>query len=381
MTLEYKQWLESLKQRIRAAQVKAALKVNVELIYLYWALGAEILEKEKNFAWGDKWLHQLSKDLGSEFPEVKGFSHTNLKYIRRWYLFYHVQIGQQPVAQLQNSENQVTKPILQQPAAQDEIVSLPVGQFGQQAVDQLPELFTTVPWGHHLQIITKCKDQEEALFYLSKTAEHAWSRTVLVHQIESGLYQRKGAAVTNFTTTLPKPQSDLARDLLKDPYKFDFLSLGEQYLEKDLEAALVEHITKFLLELGAGFSFVGRQYPVEVGGEERRIDLLFYHLKLRCFVVVELKTRAFQPEDAGKLNFYLNVVDDMLRHPADEPSIGILICKERNKVVAEYALRGINKPIGISEYELTEKLPAALVGKLPTIEEIEAELNDVPPDE
>jgi predicted nuclease of restriction endonuclease-like (RecB) superfamily len=349
MNPEYKQWLASLKLQIRSAQIKAAVRVNVELITLYWSLGHEISKKEKEAQWGDKLIPQLSKDLLLEFPDMKGFSKRNLFYIRQWVLFYN----------------------------QSSIVQQPVAQIGQQAVDRLPGLFTTIPWGHHLQIITKCKDMDEAVFYITQTAEHGWSRNVLLHQIESGLFKRNGAAVTNFQTTLPKPQSDLARELLKDPYKFDFLGLGEEYKEKDLENALVEHITKFLLELGAGFSFVGRQYHLEVGGEDFYIDLLFYHLKLRCFVVIELKTGKFIPEYASKLNFYLNVVDDTLKHVADQSSIGILICKEKNKVVAEYALRGINKPIGISEYELTEKIPAALKGKLPTIKQIENELKDI----
>ena len=218
---------------------------------------------------------------------------------------------------------------------------------------------------------------EEALFYINETSTHGWSRNVLVFQIESGLYNRKGAAITNFDATLPKPQSDLAKELFKDPYKFDFLGLGEEHLEKHLENALVEHITKFLLELGAGFSFVGRQYQVKVSGEDFYIDLLFYHLTLRCFVVIELKTGKLAPEYAGKLNFYLNIVDDTLKHAADQPSIGMIICKERNKVVTEYALRGITKPIGVSEYQLTGTLPAALKGKLPTIKQIEAELKDI----
>jgi predicted nuclease of restriction endonuclease-like (RecB) superfamily len=231
-----------------------------------------------------------------------------------------------------------------------------------------------LPWFHICTLLDKVKDPDERLFYMQQAAENGWSRNIMVHQVESGLYQRKGTAVTNFKNTLPTPQSDLANELLKDPYKFDFLNLGNEYLEKDLEGALVEHITKFLLELGAGFSYVGRQYHVEVGGEDFYIDLLFYHLKLRCFIVIELKTGRFIPEYASKLNFYLNVVDDKLKHEADQPTIGILICKERNKIVAEYALRGINKPIGVSEYQLTENIPAALKGKLPTIEEIENEL-------
>lgn len=241
----------------------------------------------------------------------------------------------------------------------------------------MPTLFTSIPWGHHLQIITKCKTVEEAVFYIKETAAHGWSRAVLVHQIESNLYKRKGAAITNFEATLPKPQSDLARELFKDPYKFDFLNLGEEYKERDLENALVEHITKFLLELGTGFSYVGRQYALHIpGADDRNIDLLFYQLKLRCFVVIDLKTGPFEPEAAGKMNFYLNMADDQLRHSSDEPSIGIIICKERNKVVAEYALRGLAKPIGVTEYELTEGIPDELKGSLPTIEQIEEELND-----
>ncbi len=260
--------------------------------------------------------------------------------------------------------------IVQQPVAQ-------TAEFGQQVVDQIPAKLTTIPWGHHLQIITKCKKLDEALFYIQETSTHNWGRAVLIHQLESGLYNRKGGAVTNFETTLPKPQSDLAKELLKDPYTFDFLSLGEEYKERDLEHALTNHITKFLLELGTGFSFVGRQYPIEIGGDDFYIDLLFYHLKLRCFVVVELKTGKFIPEYAGKLNFYLNVIDDSLKHATDQPSIGIIICKQRNKVVAEYALRGIDKPIGVSAYQLTENLPAALKGKLPTVEQIEEELKGI----
>jgi predicted nuclease of restriction endonuclease-like (RecB) superfamily len=345
----YKKWLNELKQRIRSAQIKAALKVNAELLGLYWQLGKEIEEKEKNTDWGDKLIPQLSKDLSAEFPAIKGFSRTNLYYVKKWYLFYNQQVT---------------------------IVPQPVGQIGQQVVAQLPDFLTKIPWGHHLQIITKCKIPEEALFYIQHTAEHGWSRNVLVHQIESGLYHRQGKAVTNFHQTLPAPQSDLAKELLKDPYKFDFLSLGEEYKEKDLEEALVTHITKFLLELGAGFSYVGRQYHLEVGGEDFYMYLLFYHLKLRCFVVLELKAGKFIPEYAGKLNFYLNVVDDQLKHPSDASSIGILICKERNKVVAEYALRNLHKPIGITEYQLTQSIPENLKGNLPTVEEIEQELSD-----
>jgi len=390
MNPEYKQWLAHLKAQIRSAQIKAALKINAELIILYWRLGNEIVQKQNEARWGDKWLHQLSKDSMSEFPDIKGFSHTNLKYIIRWYQFYAPAIGQQAVAQLQTVAATESNTIVQQAVAQSqsqivqealaqttELIPQAAGQIGQQVVGQIPVILTTIPWGHHLQIITKCKKWNEALFYIKETSTHSWSRNVLVHQIESGLYHRKGGAVTNFETTLPKPQSDLAKELLKDPYTFDFLSLGEAYKERDLENALTDHITKFLLELGSGFSFTGRQYHITAGEDDFYIDLLFYHLKLRCFVVIELKTGKFIPEYAGKLNFYLNLIDDTLKHATDQPSIGIIICKERNKVVAEYALRGMDKPIGVSEYQLTEKLPAALKGKLPTIEQIEEELKDI----
>lgn len=378
MNPDYKKWLTDLKSRIQSAQIKAALKVNAELIALYWELGQEILTKEEKAFWGNKFLPQLSADLRKEFPEMKGFSLTNLKYIRLWVKFYAPAIGQQLVDQLEDLENQ-QKEIVQQVAAQMEnFVQQPVGQTRRQVVAQIPSLFTSIPWGHHLQIITKCKTVDEAIFYIKETAVHGWSRAVLVHQIESGLYKRKGAAITNFEMTLPKPQSDLAKELLKDPYKFDFLSLGEEYKERDLENALVEHITKFLLELGTGFSYVGRQYPLQIPGEDdRNIDLLFYQLKLRCFVVIDLKTKPFEPEAAGKMNFYLNMADDQLRHPSDEPSIGIIICKERNKVVAEYALRGLAKPIGVTEYELAGGLPDELKRSLPTIEQIEEELKDI----
>lgn len=351
LPVDYQKLLKQLKAEIEAARLAAALSVNVQMLILYWKIGKAIAEQEKKEGWGAKIVTQLSSDLRSEFPDMKGISPRNLRYMRDFALSYPHFVGDTSADQ-----------ILQQPVAK-----LSKGQILQQAVAK-------ITWSHNIVLLDRVKDPEERLFYAEQAASHGWSRNVLVHQIESGLYKRKGAAVTNFTATLPKTQSDLAQELLKDPYKFEFLNLGEEYKEKDLENALVEQITKFLLELGAGFSYVGRQYPLEVGGDDFYIDLLFYHLKLRCFVVIELKTGKFIPEFASKLNFYLNVVDDTLKHEADQPSIGILICKERNKVVAEYALRGISKPIGVSEYELTEKIPASLKGKLPTTKAIQAEL-------
>lgn len=350
---EYKEWLSALKLKVRTAQIKAALKVNTELLTLYWELGADIVAKQANAKWGTGFLPHLSQDLTAEFPEMRGFSLRNLKYMKQWYLFYSQQhsIGQQAVAQLADSNQADSKT--------------------QQTVGQI----TQIPWGHNIVIVTKCKTLSEALYYAGNTLAHNWSRAVLVHQIESGLYKREGNAVNNFAATLPKPQSDLAEQTLKDPYIFDFLRLTKEYNERDLENGLVKHITKFLLELGAGFAYVGKQIRLQVGEREFFPDLLFYHFRLRCFVVVELKTIGFEPEHAGKLNFYLKAVDSLLKSEFDNPSIGILICKSRDRVVVEYALSDIHKPIGVTEYQLTESLPENLKSSLPSIEEIEAELS------
>ncbi len=334
--------IAQIKTEIETARLKAAISVNQHLLLLYWKIGNIILQQQRLEGWGTKVIERLSKDLRREFPDMKGTSMRNLKYMRSFAEAYP-EFVQQPAARIQN----------------DSIV--------QQAVAQ-------IPWGQNIVILDRVKDQKERLFYVQKTLENNWSRNVLIHQIESKLYHRQGKAVHNFIQTLPAPQSDLAKEMLKDPYKFDFLNLSEEYFEKDLEDALVSHITKFLLELGAGFSYVGRQYHLEIGGEDFYIDLLFYHLKLRSYIVIELKTGKFIPEYASKLNFYLSAVDDMLKHKTDNPTLGILICKERNKVIAEYALRDINKPIGVAAYELTQAIPENFKGSLPTIEEIENEL-------
>lgn len=351
----YKHWLQQLKERVRSAQIKAALKVNAELLALYWDIGTEILDKEKLANWGDGWLYKLADDLSAEFPDIKGFSHTNLKYVRRWVSFYNsgTSIGQQLVARFEENVKR------------------------QQPVAQVPAFLTTIPWGHHLQIITKCKAMDEALFYIAQTTQHNWSRSVLVHQMERGLYKRKGKALTNFEYTLPKPQSDLANELLKNPYNFDFLQLGEAATERDLETALTDHLIKFLLELGAGFAFIGRQQLLVVDKEDFFLDLLFYHTKLHCYVVVELKMDNFKPEYAGKLNFYLSAVDAQLKSKEDQPSIGLLLCKKAGKLIVEYSLKNIGKPIGVSEYQLTEAIPGKMKGKLPTIKQIENELKNI----
>jgi predicted nuclease of restriction endonuclease-like (RecB) superfamily len=330
----YDDFLRDLKQRIRSAQVRAVLAVNRELVLLYWQIGQDILTRQQQQGWGAKVIERLSADLRSSFPEMKGFSPRNLKYMRAFAEAY-----------LEES-------------------------FVQQVVAQ-------IPWGHNVRLLDLVKEPTERLWYAQQTIQYGWSRNVLVHQIESGLYRRQGKATTNFDRTLPKPQSELAQQLLKDPYNFDFLSLGKDALERDLERALIDHIRDFLLELGVGFAFVGSQYHLEVGGQDFYIDLLFYHLRLRCYVVVDLKMSDFQPEFSGKMNFYLSAADDLLRHPDDQPSIGIILCKSKNQAIAEYALRDLNKPIGVSAYQLQSALPEQLKSSLPTIEELEDVLETV----
>lgn len=332
---DYQQWLADLKQGFRQRQIKAAVAVNRELLEFYWLLGESIVERQQHSQWGDGFLTQLSADLMSEFPDVKGFSYRNLKYIRQWYGFY-----------------------------------TDVPAIGQQAVAQLVQ----IPWGHNLLIITKSQSQQEALFYVQQTRLHGWSRSVLTHHIESRLYRREGKVISNFDQTLPPLQSDLAQQSLKDPYVFDFLTLTEGYNERELEKELVQHITQFLLELGAGFAYVGKQVPISVSEKDFYLDLLFYHTRLHCYVVIELKATEFKPEYAGKLNFYINAVDGQLKSEADNPTIGLLLCRTKDKLVAEYSLKGIETPMGVSEYQLTQALPDNLKSSLPSIEEIEREI-------
>ena len=334
ITQEYKQFLLEIKSKIQSAQLKAHIKVNEEMLKLYWEIGSMIISKQNESSWGDKILENISKDLKKEFPNLQGFSVTNIKYMRQWVLFYS------------NS---------------------------QQPVDQIFQ----IPWGHNIHIISKVKNIDESLFYISKIIQDNYSRAQLVEQMKKELYQRSGKAITNFESKLPKLQSDLAKEITKDPYNFDFLSLRDSYDEKELEDALIQNMTKFLLELGSGFAFVGRQYKLNVGGDEFKIDLLFYHIKLKCYVVVELKATSFKPEHAGKLSFYTSAIDGELKNSDDNPTIGILICKSKNNTVVEYALKDINKPLGISEYQLTEILPKEFKSSLPSIEEIEAKLDEL----
>jgi len=334
---DYRRWLAELKQRVERTRLRAVTSVNRELVTLYWQIGREILDRQQRQGWGAGVVDRLARDLKAAFPDMRGFSPRNLKYMRS-------------LAQ-----------------------AWPDAEFVQQPAAQLP-------WFHLCTLLDKVKDPEQRSWYAGKTLEHGWSRQVLTMQIETAAYTRAGSAVTNFGETLPPPQSDLARDALKDPYIFDFLGLTEDAQERDIEQALTRHITRFLLDLGAGFAFVGRQYRLDVGGDEFFIDLLFYHLKLRCYVVVELKTTPFRPEYAGQLNFYLSAIDAQVKAEDDQPTIGLLLCKEKNRLVAEYALRGVAKPMGVAEYQLLRQVPESLETTLPSIDQIEAELRPDLPD-
>lgn len=334
----YPQLLSDLKERIRTAQVRAAVSVNRELVLLYWQIGRMILDRQAQAGWGAKVIDQLSKDLRREFPEIKGFSSRNLKYMRTFAEAY--------------PETAIVQEVLAQ-----------------------------ITWYHNLALLEKLKTTEDRLWYAQQTISNGWSRNVLAIQIETRLRDRQGKAITNFEQTLPKPQSDLANSLLKSPYSFDFLSLGREAQERDLENALVAHIRDFLLELGVGFAFVGSQYHLQVGNEDYYIDLVFYHLRLRCFVIIDLKMTEFTPEMSGKMNFYLAVVDDLLRHPDDQPTVGLILCKSKNQTIVEYALRGIKRPIGVSTHEIWDSLPEQFKSSLPSIEQLESEIDAVLEDE
>lgn len=330
---DYLEFLESLKQRVGTSRYKAASSVNRELILLYHYIGTEIITKQQTNGWGSKVIQNLSRDLSLAFPEMKGFSLANLHNMRRFAELYP------------------DPKILQQSAGE-------------------------LPWYHHVVLMERIKDRNERYFYIQNAAQYGWSRSVMIHQIELNLYQRQGKAITNFKNTLPLPQSDLANQTLKDPYIFDFLSIGKEAHEREIEKSLMQHIQKFLLELGDGFAFVGRQYHLQISNQDFYIDLLFYHLKLRCYIVIELKADKFEPEHAGKMNFYLSAVDDLLKHPSDNAAIGLILCKTNDKVLAEYTLRDMNKAIGLAEYQITQNLPENLKKELPSIEDLENELSD-----
>ncbi|OGR97934.1 MAG: hypothetical protein A2V88_15010 [Elusimicrobia bacterium RBG_16_66_12] len=353
---DYRRFLHDLKARIRAARTKAVLSVNRALIELYWDLGRQVVERQKQGGWGARVIERLSRDIRAEFPGIRGFSRQNIQYMRAFYRAW--------------SEGAA---LCQQVAGILGPAAYPPSEGGS-VPRPAPELLTQIPWYHNVVLIERVKDPSERLWYARNTVEQGWSRNVLVHQIESRLHLRQGKVQTNFAQTLPAPQSELAQEALKDGYALDFLATARSR-ERDIERGLIENAQSFLLELGKGFAFVGRQYHLEVGGEDFYIDLLFYNLVLRCYVVIELKAGAFRPEHAGKLSFYLSAVDDLLRHPDDRPSIGMVLCKSKNKVVVEYALRDLRRPIGVSSYRMTRDLPDGLAGGLPTTGELEDRLN------
>lgn len=327
----YADWLADLKAQVHTARQRAALAVNTEMLQLYWRIGRDILDRQARQGWGAKVIDRLSHDLRSEFPDLGGFSARNLKYMRKFAAVWPEAFVQQPAAQ--------------------------------------------IPWGHHLVLLDKLATPEERHWYARNTLAYGWSRNVLTMEIETRRSERSGRAITNFDRALPKPESDLARESLKDPYRLDFLGLGAEAHEREIESSLIEHVTEFLIELGAGFAFVGRQVHLEIGGDDFFIDLLFYHLKLHCYVVIELKAEKFKPEHIGQLSFYLTAVDAELKAELDGPTIGLLLCKTKNQLVAEYAVRDNAKPLGIAEYQLIESLPEPLQTALPTIEQIERGLS------
>lgn len=373
MDKEYLDWIQDLKVRIRAAQIKASIAVNEEMLLLYWDIGNSIVEKQNLFSWGSKIVEQMAKDLKRELPDTQGFSRTNLFAMRKFYLFYKdSELVHQVGGQLENSPPNTENEIVQQvvgliPKDQNQIVQQPVGQLTKDSI------LCKIPWGHHIIILNQCKDIQHAFFYMQQTIQNNWSRNVLEIQIESRLFKRLGKAINNFELTLPKPQSDLAKETLKDPYKFGFITLESDVQELELEKQLTDNITQFLLELGKGFAFVGRQYALQVGNKERKLDLLFYHLKMHCYVVIDLKMGEFEPEYAGKMNYYLTAVDKLLKTDLDNPSIGIVLCKSKDALDVEFSLQDFNKPMGISEFTFNE-LPQNVQSNMPTIEELENEL-------
>lgn len=337
---DYKSWLVELKDRIKTSQIKAALSVNSELINLYWYIGRRITEIQKHSKYGDGIILQLAADLKKEFPDMGGFSPSNLKYCKQFYQFWQQDpISQQVVDLSENSQILVNK----------------------------------IPWGHNVLIIQKIKDNKEALFYVQQTIANNWSRSVLQIQIESNLSARQGKAINNFSITLPEPQSDLANQLLKDPCNFNFLTLEKDVQELELERQIVKNITQFLLELGKGFAYMGRQYLLKVGSKEFKLDLLFYHVRLKCYIVIDLKAKEFEPEHIGKLNFYLSAIDAQLKTNDDGPTIGMILCKNKDNLIVEFALRDVNKPIGVSEFTFSE-LPQRIQNAMPTVEELEKEM-------
>ena len=349
----YKKWLSELSDRFRNSQIKAAVRVNSEMLQFYWSIGRDISQMELTAKYGSGFYKKLSKDLKDLLPDVKSFSETNLRYMAWFYELYSIN-PQQAVVDLDTDEKML-------PSCNDYISST----------------IFSIPWGHHVVIIGKCRnDQQKALFYVNEVIENNWSRAVLLNFLDTDLYERQGKAITNFSSTLPELHSDLAQAMTKDPYNFDFLTLTKKYNEKELKDALMNNISEFLLELGKGFSFVGREYRIEIGETENFIDMLFFNISLKCYVVLEVKVTKFEPSFAGQLGTYVVAVNHQLKEDWQNPAVGLLVCKSMDKIEAQYALESTSQPLGVSSYELSKLIPENFKGSLPTIEELEAELSE-----
>ena len=350
---EYSKWIQDISQRYRRSQIKASIRVNDEMLRFYWSLGKDIVDMHAESRWGSGFYNGLSKDLQAAIPDVTGLSPRNIRYMKAFYELYSDVFLPQVAAEIESD------------------TILP------QTVAELPEILSKVPWGHHRIILDKCKgDTDKALFFVKETISNGWSRAMLLNFIDTDLYERQGKAISNFSMTLPDKESDLAQEMTKDPYNFDFLTLTKKYNERQLKDALVANITDFLLELGTGFSFVGKEYRLDVAGTEMFIDLLFYNIRLHCYVVIEVKVEEFDPRDIGQLSTYVTAVNHILKGDLDTPTVGLLVCKTKNNVLAQYAVETSAEPIGISEYELSNLMPDRVEGVLPTIEEIEQSLRD-----
>ena len=377
---DYKQWIQSLSQRFRQSQIKASVHVNQEMLRFYWELGSEIVALNVEERWGEGIMQSISQDLKDALPGVSGLSPTNLYYCKKWFLTYYQEFInlQQPVVK---NASRTFESNLQQPVVKIQEVSIgeteTLFNSKNHTLQHIATEFFSIPWSHHIRIIDKCKkDASKALFYVHQTFQNGWSRDVLLNFLDTDLYERSGKAITNFSTTLPAIDSDLAQQLTKDPYQFDFFKLKDRYKESELKDELVKNIEKFLLELGRGFAYMGREYRLEVNGEELFIDMLFYNVPLHRYVVVEIKTGKLESANVGQLGGYVVAVNHLLNTPQDNPAIGLLICKEKNDILAQYAVEGSSQPLGISQYQLAKLIPDDFRGTMPTIEEIENELND-----
>lgn len=340
---QYREWISEVSKRFHQSQIKAAVKVNDEMLRFYWQLGKELHDRKDKFSYGQSFYKTISRDLRRELPDVKSFSETNLRYMQKFAELY------------------------------SEISNLP--QVGEDFRSEEIEPLFAISWGHHKIIIDKCNgNPKKALFFVNQVIQNNWSRAVLLNFLDTDLYERQGKAITNFNLTLPAMQSDLAQEITKDPYKFDFITLTQSYNEKELKDALMDNIQKFLLELGNGFAFVGREYRIEIGSTENFIDMLFYHIRLHCYVVVEVKVTEFESSYAGQLGTYVVAVNHQLKTEKDEPTLGLLVCKSKDDIKAQYALEASSQPLGVSAYELSKLIPENFKGSLPSIDEIESEL-------